>query len=222
MTRQSGCILAALILAGCSVPAHRIAAPGPALPSSGGVTQLAAQIDADAAKSDHEGDAQVRTQLAADARGAADACIAQAPQSAVCVFGSALALGLDARAHPAHAAATLKDMLATLAQAEALDPAYKDAGPARVQALVLARAPPWPLGPGDAEQAVGAARRAVALRPAYPPNWLALAEAQSKAGSMGDAAASYTRARDAARALPEGPDRNDWLQQAEQHAGHSP
>jgi hypothetical protein len=220
VTRQSGCGLVALILAGCSMPAQRIAAPAP--PPSATVAQLVAQIDADAAKSDHESDAQTRTELAADARGDADACIAQAPQSAACLFGSALALGLDARAHPAHAPATLKDMLARLAQAEALDPAYKDAGPARVQALVLARAPPWPLGPGDAEQAVSAARRAVALRPAYPPNWLALAEAQSKAGSAGEAEASYARARDAARALPEGPDRNDWLQQAEQHAGHAP
>jgi hypothetical protein len=219
---QSGCILAALTLAACTVPAHRPAAPPSAPPSAASVAELAAEIDADARKSDHESDAQARAQLAADARRDADACIAQAPQAPACLFGSALALGLEARAHPAHAPATLKDMLATLARAEALDPAYEDAGPARVQALVLARAPPWPLGPGDPEQAVASARRAVALRPAYPPNWLALAEAQSKAGSAADAEASYGRARDAARALPESPDRTDWLQQAEQHAGHSP
>jgi cytochrome c-type biogenesis protein CcmH/NrfG len=112
-------------------------------------------------------------------------------------------------------------MLAALARAEAIDAAYAEAGPARVQALVLTRAPGWPLGPGDAARAVEAAQRAVALRPAYPPNWLALAEAQSKAGSAADAQASYARARNAARALPESFDRAHWLGEAEQHLGPS-
>jgi hypothetical protein len=213
-------VIAVLPLAACTVPPHRPAAP-PVFPPPKTIAELAAGIDADAAKSDHATDPQVRAELAADARRSADACLAQAPEAVGCVFGNALALGLDARVHPAHALGTLNDMLTILARAEAIDAAYADAGPARVRALVLTRAPGWPLGPGDPERALEAARRAVALRPAYPPNWLALAEAQSKAESAADAQASYARARDAARALPESPERAEWLREAEQHAGPS-
>lgn len=220
MRLRAGWLLAVLALAACTVPARKSTAP-PAPPPAGSVAQLCAIIDADARKSDHETDPHARAALAADSRRAADACLAQAPQAVACVFGDALALGLEAREHPAHALATLNDMLATLARAEAIDAAYADAGPARVQALVLTRAPGWPLGPGDPERAVAAAQRAVALRPAYPPNWLALAEAQSKAGSAADAQASFARARDAARALSESPERAQWLSEAEQHLGSS-
>lgn len=124
-------------------------------------------------------------------------------------------MGLEARAHPTRAA-ILNDMLATLARAEAIDPSYDDAGPARVQALVLTRAPGWPLGPGDPERGLAAAMRAVALRPAYPPNWLAQGDAQAKLGSVSDARVSYARARDAANKMPDTPDRADWLREAEQ------
>jgi hypothetical protein len=84
-----------------------------------------------------------------------------------------------------------------------------------VQALVLIRAPGWPLGPGDPERGLSAARRAATLRPAYPPNLLALAEAQSKTGAANDARASYSLARDMARKLPESAARAEWLREAE-------
>ncbi len=221
MRWRAAWILAVLPLAACTVPAHRpAAAPAPPPPSKP-VAALAAGIDADARQADHEADPQVRAALTADARRAADACLAQDAQAVACVFGNALAMGLEAREHPARAPATLNAMLATLARAEAIDATYADAGSARVQALVLARAPGWPLGPGDPARALAAAQRAVALRPAYPPNWLALAEAQAKAGSAADAQASYTRAREAARALAASPDREQWLREAEQHLGHA-
>jgi len=107
-------------------------------------------------------------------------------------------------------------MLATLTRVESADPNYDEAGPARVQALVLIRAPGWPLGPGDAEAGLAAARRAVALRPLYPPNLLALAEALAKTGDSGGARENYRRARDAALALPAAPDRDEWLREADQ------
>jgi cytochrome c-type biogenesis protein CcmH/NrfG len=91
-----------------------------------------------------------------------------------------------------------------------------------VQALVWIRAPGWPLGPGDAERGLAAAQRAAALRPQYPPNWLALGEAQSKSGTAADARASYLRARDLARALPDTADRAEWLKEAEQGLSHQP
>ena len=167
-------------------------------------------------------DPQVRAALAAAAGRDADTCIAQAPREVACLFGRGVALGLEARAHPVHANATLNDMLASLAQAESVDATYADAGPARVQALVWIRAPGWPLGPGDPQRGLAAAQRAVALRAQYPPNWLALAEAQSKTEATAEARASYLHARDLAGALPDTPDRAKWLKQAEQGMSHLP
>jgi hypothetical protein len=106
-------------------------------------------------------------------------------------------------------------MLAELEGAEAADPGYDEAGPARVRALVLTRAPGWPLGPGDPAAGVIAARRAVNLRPQYPPNLLALAEALAKSADAPGARAAYQRARDEAIALPESADRDEWLREAD-------
>jgi len=177
--------------------------------------ELAAAIDADARRSDHEADARVRAELAAEAGRDADTCLAREPQAAACLYGGAIALGLEARAHPARAGESLNSMLDKLARAESADPNYDEAGPARVRALVLIRAPGWPLGPGDPEAGLDAARRAVALRPLYPPNLLALAEALAKTGDRSGARDTYVRARDAAQALPEAADRDEWLREAD-------
>ena len=211
--------LAALPLAACTVPPRQPAVPAPTHASS---AELAAAIAAAARQSEQEVDPHRRADLAAAASRDADECIAQAPEAAACLFGRGVALGLEAREHPAHASALLNDMLATLARAEAIDPAYDDAGPARVQALVWIRAPGWPLGPGDPERGLAAARRAAALRPQYPPNWLAVAEAQAKAGAAADARASYERAADLATELPDTPDRAEWLKEAQQGLRHLP
>ena len=147
-------------------------------------------------------------------------CLSREPQDAACLYLRAVALGTDARAHPTRAGELLKEMLDTLARAEAADPNYDEAGPARVRALVLLRAPAWPLGPGDAEAGLMAARRAVALRPLYPPNLLALAEASSKTGDGDAARENYRRAHEAALALPAAADRDEWLREAEQAMQH--
>jgi len=110
----------------------------------------------------------------------------------------------------------LTSMLEALTRAESADPAYDEAGPARVKALVLVRAPGWPLGPGDAEAGLTAARRAVMLRPLYPPNLLTLAEALAKTGDARGASETFARARGEALALPASPDRDQWLREADQ------
>jgi hypothetical protein len=84
-----------------------------------------------------------------------------------------------------------------------------------VRALVLTRSPGWPLGPGDPQAAVTAARRAVSLRPQFPPNALALGEALAKSGDAPAAADSFARARDLVLALPASDDRDDWLRDAQ-------
>src|SRR5260370_1111029 len=114
--------------------------------------------------------------------------------------GRGVAVGLEAGAYPPRAGATLKNMLEAWGRAESADPNYDEAGPARVRALVLIRAPGWPLGPGDAEAGLAAARRAVALQPQYPPNLLAPAEALGKTGDPDGAPGKKAHARETALA----------------------
>jgi hypothetical protein len=192
--------------------------PSPPAPSltAKSVDALAGRIAADAKRSDHEPDSRIRGELAAQAGRDAEACLSQEPEAAACLYGRAVSLGLDARVHPTRAAELLKEMLDALARAETADPNYDEAGPARVRALVLIRAPGWPLGPGDAEAGLTAARRAVALRPSYPPNLLALAEALSKTGDGSAARDNYRRAQDAALAMPAAEYRDEWLHDADQ------
>ena len=195
--------------------------PAPPAPSASStepdsVAALAAAIEAVAKRSDHEPDSKIRGELAAEADRDAQACLAREPQAAPCLYGRGIALGLEARAHPTRAGESLSNMLDALGRAESADPNYDEAGPARVRALVLIRAPGWPLGPGDAEAGLAAARRAVSLRPLYPPNLLALAEALAKTGDGDGARDYYTRAHDAALALPAATDRDQWLREAEQ------
>jgi tetratricopeptide (TPR) repeat protein len=206
----------ALLLSACTaaLKPDSVAPAGAAAPTS--VTDLAAAIAADSQKSDAAGDSKTREQLAADAEGDAQACLQLAPQAAACLYYHGVALGLDARAHPLRANESLKTMLEALRAAQAADPHYDKAGPDRVEALVLVRAPGWPLGPGDPDAGLSAARRAVQLEPQYPPNLLALAEALAKTGDAAGARENYQRARELAQAAPPTADRADWLKQADQ------
>lgn len=213
-----GAAVAALLLTACNAPAVRSTAPSGSSASMS-VEQLAAAVAEDARRSDSETDAKIREQLAADAGGKAQACLALAPQDAACLYYHAIALGLEARAHPLRAGEALKSMLDALSGAEAADAQIDEAGPARVRALVLVKAPAWPLGPGDAEAGLASARRAVSLKPQYPPNVLALADALAKTGDNRDAREAYGRARELSQALPPSQDRDDWLRQAEQALG---
>jgi hypothetical protein len=212
--RRFGCVLLALAVCACSTPLRPLPPAQNAAPSS--VAELAAAIQADASRSDRVSDAAARAELAAEADRDADACLAREPQAAACLYGRGVAWGLQARAHPAHAGELLKKMLDVLTKAESVDAGYDEAGPARVRALVLIRAPGWPLGPGDTDAGLAAARGAVTLRPLYPPNLLALGEALAKTGDAGGARENYARARDAALALPAAAQRDEWLREADE------
>ncbi len=216
MTRWTVAAAIALLAVGCAAPPRQPPVPG--APTQ--LEQRLEAIHADAQRSEHESDARIRGELAVDAGREAEACLAAEPRAAACLYGHAIALGLEARAHPAHAGESLRQMLADLAAAEAADPNYDDAGPARVTALVLTRAPGWPLGPGDAAAGLVAARRAVSLAPQYPPNLLALAEALAKNADGSGARAAYQRAHDAALALPQSGERDEWLRQAQRGLQH--
>jgi hypothetical protein len=211
---RRACAAAILLLLGACAAQRAKQAPPPA--AGGSVEELAAAVAKDSRDSDAESDATVREQLAAHALAASQACLQLAPHAPACLYYHGVALGLDARAHPLHATELLKSMLESLSAAEAADANYDNAGPERVKALVLVRAPSWPLGPGDADSGVTEARKAVALQPRHPPNQLALAEALSKSGDANGAREAYQRARELAAALPASADRDDWLKQAEE------
>jgi hypothetical protein len=202
----------ALLAAGCKVTPSRPSANAASMP----VDELAAAVAEDSRRSDAETDPKIRDRLAADANRDAQACLDQAPNAVACLYYHAIALGLDARAHPLHASDALKGMLESLGRAEVVDPGFDQAGPARVKALVLLRAPAWPLGPGDPDAGLASARNAAALRPQYPANGLALAEALAKTGDSQGARDSYLRARELAQAMAPSSDRDDWVRQADQ------
>ncbi len=211
MSRAWGIAPLAVLLSACQSAA--IKAPSPITAASPG--ELTHAIAEDAKKSDQETDAKVRQALADDALQKAEACLTLAPQDAGCLYYDGVALGLDARAHPARALETLKSMLKALEAADGIDASYDEAGPSRVRALVLIRAPGWPLGPGDPEAGLASAKKAVSLKPDYPPNVLALAESLAKNGDANGAREAYARARAQAQSHLPGSDRDDWLRQAD-------
>jgi hypothetical protein len=214
--RWIGCGVLVLTVVACRAPQRPATSIQSPIPIPASVEALAAAIDADARRSDLASDSRIRVELATEASRDAEACMAQEPQNVACLYGSAVALGLEARAHPTRAGELLRAMLERLAGAEAADAGYDHAGPARVRALVLMRAPGWPLGPGDPDAGLAAARRAAALRPEYPPNQLALAEALARTGDPNGARKSYQQARDLAQALPAASERDGWLREADQ------
>ena len=139
-------------------------------------TGLVCAIQAKAWLAEREKDVKVRTDLAVSAVQTGQWCLRRDPASAACKFWLAVALGLQARDRPTTAEDGLKRMDQLLRETAREAPLLDEAGPDRVLALLLMRAPGWPIGPGDNEEALVRARRAVELRPGYPPNQLALGE----------------------------------------------
>lgn len=172
---------------------------------------------------DHEPDASRREELAVSAVQAAQWCLRRAPADPACDYWLAIALGIQAREKRSTAERGLTEMVAALRRAAAADPLLDDAGPHRVLALVLLRAPGWPLGPGDPESGLDEARRAVALRPEHAPNLLALAEAQKANGENEQSLETYRRALEQASAQRDAgvPEAETWIDEAASALGVS-
>ncbi len=137
---------------------------------------LAAEAHAAVRQSEHAATADARAAEVDKAVEAGQRCQQVAPATPACDYALALALGVQAREHPTTAKKGLQLMVELLQRATASDPRQDQGGPPRVLALVLVRAPGWPLGPGDPEAGLKAAQDAVGLFPDYPPNQLALSE----------------------------------------------
>lgn len=205
-----------LVAAACAAPLHELPPPG-----TGSVPDdpaaLAAESREAVHRSEHEPSADARRALAEKAIDAGQRCVRAAPASAECAYALALGLGVQARERPSTATQGLKAMVELLQRANGLDARLDRGGPARVLALVLVRAPGWPLGPGDPETGLKSARQAAELFPDYPPNQLALSEAllaaDDQAGSRAAAGRGLEQAR-AASAAGE-PDAGDWVRAGE-------
>ena len=210
----------ALLAAGCATTRPPSPAATGAEPTSEATEQAVALADRARAvvrRCDEEQDATVRAALVREALAAGQGCQQVAPSTPGCDYALALALGVQAREQRATALQVLPTMVRLLGAAAAREPGLDFAGPNRVLAILLVRAPGWPLGPGDAEAGVDSARRAVALSPDHAPNQAALAEALRATGDVAGSEAAARRAVALARkALEAGePDGARWLREAE-------
>lgn len=163
-----------------------------------------------------EREAAVRARLAAEAVELGQLCGRQAPREPECDYRLAIALGQQARERTATARDALPRMVKLLKGAAVAAPRLDRGGPHRVLALLLVRAPGWPLGPGDPEQALREAEAAVAVAPDAPENQLALAEALAANGRAEEARNAWTRAEAlAGEAAARGdPDAPRWREEA--------
>jgi len=151
-------------------------------------------------------------------------CQRRAPQNPECDYRLAIALGQQARERSSTGKDALGRMVALLHTIIARTPTLDSGGPHRMLALVLLRAPSWPVGPGDPEEALGEARAAVQLFPNAPDNQLALAEALAANGSTAEARAAYARAlalATAARAAGD-LDAPRWMKEAQEGLDNNP
>jgi tetratricopeptide (TPR) repeat protein len=178
---------------------------------------LVCAIQAKSWLADREQDVKLRTDLAVSAVQAGQWCLRREPASVPCKFWQAVALGLQARDRPTTVEDGLKRMVQLLREATVEAPLFEDAGPERVLAILLVRAPGWPIGPGDDEEALVHARRAVELRPGYPPNQLALGEVLLKNGQKAQGRAALLRAVELAGGPPwsADPDVATWVADAQ-------
>jgi hypothetical protein len=161
-------------------------------------------------------EAATRERLAVEAVQLGQHCERRAPANAECKYRLAIALGQQARERTATARDALDRMVRLLREAVASDPQLDRAGPHRVLALVLLRAPAWPMGPGDPEQALREAQAAAGRFPDAAENQLVLGEALA----ANDRAADGRTALERAVALAEGaaaagdPDAPRWRDEA--------
>jgi hypothetical protein len=166
---------------------------------------------------DHETDPKARQEAATEAVEAAQWCGRKTPGNPECDYWLGAALGVQARERPSTGLKALPQIEELFRRAAQAVPTLDEAGPERALALLYVRAPRWPTGPGNPDLGLSHARAAVELRPEYPPNRLALAEALSATGDRPAGRVEYRHALDLARALADRGDRDapEWAAEAE-------
>ncbi len=165
---------------------------------------------------EHENDGDRRRELALEGVQISQLCRRAHPGEAECRYRLALAVGQQARERPSTGVDGLDVMVALLEELIGEVPHLDQAGPHRVLALVLLRAPGWPSGPGDLEFGLEHAQAAVVLAPEYAPNQLVLGEALAANGKVDAARLTLERAVHLARERQATGNREaaEWTQQA--------
>ena len=165
-----------------------------------GINGLLGAADATAWLVENLKDPTERDRLAREGVELSQLCLQRAPGNPSCRYRLALALGQQARERPSTGLDGVRRMVALLRGLTEDAPELDDAGPGRVLALVLLRAPGWPMGPGDPEEGLELARRAVKLAPEDARNRTVLAEALLANDRNEEACAALDKARDLALA----------------------
>ena len=165
---------------------------------------------------ERERDKAARERLAAEAVQAGQWCQRRAPSDAACAYRLAIALGEQARDRTSSARDALGRMVKLLHEAIGADPRLDHGGPHRVLALVLLKAPGWPVGPGDPEEALRQARAAAELFPDHAENQLALGDTLAGNGHRDEARAAWEKASALAEKAAAGgdPDAARWRDEA--------
>jgi tetratricopeptide (TPR) repeat protein len=140
-------------------------------------------------------------------------CQRRAPAAPACDYRLAIALGQQARERPSTGRDAMSRMVSLLHRTIEAAPRLEAGGPHRMLALLLLRAPSWPIGPGDPEAALEHARAAVQIAPGAVENQLALGEALGANGRSDEARAAYRRAAVLAAAVRD-PEAARWLSAA--------
>jgi hypothetical protein len=162
----------------------------------------------------HTADGDVRKSAAATGVHAAQWCRRIAPAEPACDYWLGAALGLQARERRSTGMSALPEIEAAFKKAAAAAPELEHGGPDRALAQLYLQAPGWPTGPGDPELGLVHARRAVDLRPEFPPNLTALGDALAANGEKTESDETYRRALDRARILAaaDHPDATEWVE----------
>lgn len=189
---------------------HAMAAAEPPLEAFLGAARATAWLV------EHELDADRRQALSVEGVQIGQLCGRRFPSEPECRYRLALAVGQQARERPSTASDGLDVMVELLQDLVAEAPDLDAAGPHRVLALVLLRAPGWPSGPGDPELGLEHARAAVARQPDHPPNHLVLGEALLDNGRGAEGLRALERAIALAETLAVrgDPDAPEWRAEA--------
>ncbi len=165
---------------------------------------------------EHLAEARARQDKATEAVQTAQWCRRREPLNPDCHYWLAIAVGVQANQRRATASDGVRVMDRELRAAIVGHEALDYAGPRRVLAQMLVRAPGWPTGPGDPDEGLEHAQRAVELYPDYPPNLLALAEAYAEVDEPSASRDAYSKALARAREWQQQghPDADEWIDSA--------
>jgi len=165
---------------------------------------------------EHLNEPQARKDKATEAVQTARWCQRREPANPDCHYWLAIAVGVQANQRRATASDGLRIMERALRTAIAEHEHLDYAGPRRVLSQMLVRAPGWPTGPGDDDEGLEQAQRAVELYPEYPPNLLALAEAYAKLDAAAASRETYRRMMERALEWQRRghPDADEWIDRA--------